>query len=322
HLQYTRNMVTGASTANLALILVDVRRGVQEQTRRHAFIASLLGIRHMVFCVNKMDLEGFAEDRFNAVRNELGDFAGRLEVPDIHFVPISAQLGDMVVERGTNMPWYQGPTLMHLLENVHIGGDIDRIRRRFPVQTVVRHVGPDGPRRAILGRVAGGVVRVGDPVLVLPGGRESTVQRIFVGLGEVDECFAPQSAAIELADEIDVARGDMITGVVHPPTLTQDLEVMVCWSNDRPLRAGDRLLLRQSTAATPCLVKEVVYTMDINTLRKDERNTTIPANGIGRVRLRTATPVAVDSYARNRTTGSLILIDEATNATAGAGMVV
>jgi sulfate adenylyltransferase subunit 1 len=322
HVQYTRNMVTGASTANLALILVDVRKGAQEQTRRHAYIAGLLGIRHIVFCVNKMDLVDYAEERFAEVQQELEDLSSRLEVPDIRYVPISAKHGDMIVERGDRMPWYQGPTLLHLLENVHTTGDADRIRRRLPVQSVLHHMGPDGPERFVLGRVAGGVFRVGDPVVVLPGGQPSTIRSICIGERMAEECFAPQSVAITLDDEIDIGRGDMIVGPNQAPDLRQDLDVMLCWFDGRPVRVGDRFVLRQGPATTRCSVKELVYRMDIATLRKTDAGAEVPQNGIARVRLRTAIPLAVDSYARNRATGSLILIDEATNVTVGAGMVV
>ena len=322
HLQYTRNMVTGASTANLALILVDARKGVQEQTRRHAFIASLLGIRHVVFCVNKMDLIDYSESQFTAVQAELEDLCSRLEVPDIRIIPISAKMGDMVVERGRHMSWYQGPTLMYLLENIRIAGDTNRIHRRFLVQSVIRHGGSEHPERAIAGRMAGGVFRVGDPVRLLPGGQESTIRKIQLGDEVLEECFPPQSVCITLNDEIDVARGDMLVGPNQPPTCVQDLEVMVCWLNDRPLRAGDRFILRHAARETRAMVKEVVYRMDINTLRKADEGTELVMNAIGRVRLRSAMPLAVDSYQRNRATGSMVLIDEATYATAGAAMVV
>ncbi|HEY0977703.1 MAG TPA: GTP-binding protein [Flavobacteriales bacterium] len=323
HIQYTRNMVTGASTANLAIILVDARKGIQEQTNRHAFIASLLGIPHVVFCINKMDLVGYAEAVFTKLKRELEDFSSKLEVRDVQFLPVSALKGDMVVERGSNMPWYQGPTLMYLLETLHIAGDLNHIDRRFPVQYVVRPMTEEHHDfRGFAGRVAGGVFRTGDPIQVLPGGQQSRIAGILVAGEEATECFAPQSALITLEDAVDVSRGDLIAGINNPPAGTQDLEVMLCWFNEAPLQVNGKYALRHTSKDARCVVKEVVYRMDINTLRKADGEHTIRMNDIGRVKLRTTVPLHVDPYARNRSMGSIILIDESTNATVAAGMIV
>ncbi len=323
HVQYTRNMVTGASNANLAIILVDARKGIQEQTRRHAFIASLLGIPHVVFCVNKMDLVDHDEQVFERIKGELEDLGGKLDVRDIQFIPISALNGDNVVDRSSRMAWYQGPTLMYLLETVHIAGDVNHIDRRFPVQFVVRPMNDAWHDfRGFAGRVAGGVFRVGDPVRVLPAGHRSTIRDILVGDRSVQETFAPQSAVITLNDAIDVARGDMITGVNSAPEPVQELDVMLCWFAEEPLRPGGKYALKHTSREVRCVIKEVRYRVDIHTFRKSEGGTDIGMNDIGRVHLRTTAPLMLDDYRRNRTTGSIILIDEATNATVAAGMVV
>ena len=322
HIQYTRNMVTGASTANLAIILVDARKGIQEQTNRHAFIASLLGIPHVVFCINKMDLVDYDEAVFTRIQRELEDFSSKLDVQDIRYIPLSALKGDMVVDRGSNMNWYQGPTLMYLLENIHIAGDINHIDRRMPVQYVIRpHTTEHHDYRGFAGRLASGVFRKGDQVQVLPSGFSSTIKNIHIGGQEVEECFAPQSVAITLEDEIDISRGDMLVSPNNQPETTQDVDVMLCWFNERPLQPGGKYALKHTTRDARCMVKEVTYKMDINTLHKaDDKH--IGMNDIGRVKLRTTVPLAVDTYQRNRHTGSLILIDEGTNETVAAGMVV
>jgi sulfate adenylyltransferase subunit 1 len=322
HIQYTRNMVTGASTANLAIILVDARKGIQEQTNRHAFIASLLGIPHVVFCINKMDLVDYDEAVFTRIQRELEDFSSKLDVQDIRYIPLSALKGDMVVDRGSNMNWYQGPTLMYLLENIHIAGDINHIDRRMPVQYVIRpHTTEHHDYRGFAGRLASGVFRKGDAVQVLPSGFSSTIKSIHIGASEVEECFAPQSVAITLADEIDISRGDMLVSPNNQPEVTQDIDVMLCWFNERPLQPGGKYALKHTTRDARCMVKEVTYKMDINTLHK-AGDKHIGMNDIGRVKLRTTVPLAVDTYKRNRHTGSLILIDEGTNETVAAGMVV
>ena len=323
HIQYTRNMVTGASTANLAIILVDARKGIQEQTNRHAFIASLLGIPHVVFCINKMDLVGYDEAVFQAIQKQLEDFSTKLEVRDLNFIPISALKGDNVVKRSTRMDWYQGTTLMYLLENIHIAGDLNHIDRRFPVQHVIRPMTQEWHDfRGFAGQVAGGIFRVGEPVEVLPSGFRSTIRSIRIGQQEVAEAFAPQSVVMTLADEIDISRGDMITGTNSLPQTAQDVDVMLCWMNQRPLVPNGKYALRHTTREARCMVKEVAYKMDINTLRKLEGDKAIGMNDIGRVKLRTTVPLHFDPYTRNRNTGSLILIDEATNETVAAGMIV
>ncbi|MBL8009973.1 MAG: sulfate adenylyltransferase subunit CysN [Flavobacteriales bacterium] len=322
HIQYTRNMVTGASTANLAIILVDARKGILEQTCRHSFIASLLGIPHVVFCINKMDLVDYDEATFTRIQKELEDFSSKLEVRDIRYIPISALKGDNVVERSTRMPWYQGPTLMYLLENIHIAGDLNHIDRRFPVQTVIRPMTTEHHDfRGFAGRVAGGVFRKGDPVQVLPSGFQSAIKSIHIGERAVDECFAPQSAVLTLNDEIDISRGDMLVSPNNMPETSQDVDVMLCWFNERPLQPGGKYALKHTSRDARCMVKEVKYKMDISTLHKAE-DPTIRMNDIGRVQLRTTVPLHFDTYSRNRYTGSLILIDEGTNETVAAGMIV
>ncbi len=323
HIQYTRNMVTGASTANLAIILVDARKGILEQTCRHTFIASLLGIPHIVFCINKMDLVGYDEAVFVQLQRDLEAFSSRLEVRDIRFIPISALKGDNVVDRSTNMPWYEGPTLMYLLENIHIASDLNHIDRRFPVQYVIRPMTDEWHDfRGFAGRVAGGVFRVGDAVQVLPSGFQSTIKSIYIGERPASECFAPQSAVITLQDEIDISRGDMLVGPNNLPQSGHDLEVMLCWFNERPLQPGGKYGIKHTSRDARCLVKEVKYKMDINTLRKAAGDFDIRMNDIGRVQLRTTVPLQFDPYSRNRSTGSVILIDEGTNETVAAGMIV
>ncbi len=323
HIQYTRNMVTGASTANLAIILVDARKGILEQTCRHSFIASLLGIPHVVFCINKMDLVDYDEAVFNRIQRELEDFSSKLEVRDIRYIPISALKGDNVVDRSTRMDWYQGPTLMYLLETLHIAGDLNHIDRRFPVQYVVRPM-TDAHHdfRGFAGRVQGGVFRKGDAVQVLPSGFQSTIKSIHLGELELDEAFAPQSVVMTLADEIDISRGDMLVSPNNVPHSSQDIDVMLCWFNERALQTGGKYAIKHTSRDARCMVKEVKYKMDINTLHKAEGDKTIGMNDIGRVQLRTTVPLHFDTYSRNRYTGSIILIDEGTNETVAAGMIV
>lgn len=323
HIQYTRNMVTGASTANLAIILVDARKGIQEQTNRHAFIASLLGIPHVVFCINKMDLVNYDEATFQRIQKELEDFSSKLEVRDLNFIPISALKGDNVVKRSTNMEWYQGTTLMYLLENIHIAGDLNHIDRRFPVQHVIRPMTTEWHDfRGFAGQIAAGIFRTGETVQVMPSGFQSTVKSIHVGDQAVEEAFAPQSVVMTLSDEIDISRGDMITGPNNLPKASQDVEVMLCWFNEKPLVPGGKYTVRHNSHDARCMVKEVNYKMDINTLRKNTEDRSIGMNDIGRVLLRTTEPLYFDLYSRNRNTGSLILIDEGTNETVAAGMIV
>ena len=323
HLQYTRNMVTGASTANLAIILVDARKGIQEQTNRHAFIASLLGIPHVVFCINKMDLVDYDEAIFKDIQEQLEDFSSKLEVRDLNFIPISALKGDNVVHRSTRMDWYQGSTLMYLLENIHIAGDRNHIDRRLPVQHVIRPMTDEWHDfRGFAGQIAGGIFRTGDPVQVLPSGFRSTIKSIHIGDREVQESFAPQSVVVTLNDEIDISRGDMIAGENNLPQSSQDIDVMLCWLHERPLQPNGKYALKHTTRDARCMVKEVTYKMDINTLRKNDTDKAIGMNDIGRVQLRTTVPLHFDNYVRNRNTGSLILIDENTNDTVAAGIIV
>ncbi|MBI1316353.1 sulfate adenylyltransferase subunit CysN [bacterium] len=323
HIQYTRNMVTGASTANLALILVDARKGVIEQTCRHSYIASLLQIPHLVVCINKMDLVDYSEETYRKIVKEYEEFAAKLDVNDIRFIPISALLGDNVVNRSDNMKWYNGATLMHTLETIHIGSDQNHIDPRFPVQTVVRpHTNEYHDYRGYAGRVAGGIFRPGDEVVVMPSGFTSKIKSIDVFGGPVDRAFPPMSVNITLEDEIDISRGDMIVRENNKPQSSQDIECMLCWLNAQPLRPNGKYLLRHTSNEVRAMLKEVVYRMDINSLTRDEGAQELGMNDIGKVLLRTTKPLIYDSYRRNRLTGSLILVDEATNETVAAGMIV
>ncbi|MBB6118954.1 sulfate adenylyltransferase subunit CysN [Nocardiopsis algeriensis] len=327
HIQYTRNMVTGASTADLAIILVDARKGLQEQSRRHAFLATLLQVPHLVLAVNKMDLVGYDQDRFEEIRAEFADFAAKLETRDLTFVPISALHGDNVVDRSENMPWYEGPSLLHHLENVHIASDRNLIDARFPVQYVVRPHRSRDPElhdyRGYAGQVAGGVLKPGDEVVHLPSGLNTRVASIRTADGEVAEAFSPMSVTLLLEDEIDISRGDMICRPGNMPTVSQDIEAMVCWMTDtRKLSPRAKLVVKHTTRTAKVVVKELRYRLDVNTLHRDEQADHLELNEIGRVRLRSTQPLFVDEYNRNRQTGGFILIDEATNTTVGAGMVV
>lgn len=323
HIQYTRNMVTGASTADVALILVDARKGMTEQSRRHAFLATLLGVPHLVVCVNKMDLVDWSEDAFESIRADFTDFAARLRTHDISFIPVSALLGDNVVDRSTHMPWFDGATLLGHLERLHLAGDRNLIDARFPVQYVIRPQSESSrDYRGYAGRVASGVMRAGDPVVVLPSGFESTIASIEEAGEPVDVAYPPMSVVVRLADEIDISRGDMICRPANMPTATQDLDVQVCWMDETaPLRKGVVYGLKHTTRTTRAKVTEVEYRIDINTLHRDQSTDVLELNDIGRVRLRTSTPVFVDQYELNRETGSFILIDESTNRTVGAGIV-
>ncbi len=322
HVQYTRNMVTGASTADIAVILVDARKGLVEQSRRHAFIATLLRIPHLVVAVNKMDLVDWAEERFSDIKEEFEAFATRLEIGDLAFIPMSALRGDNVVDRSLSMPWYTGPTLLSHLENLYIASDRNLVDCRFPVQYVIR------PRddnhhdyRGYAGSVAGGVWKVGDPVVILPSGMETAVAAIDGPRGAVEEAFTTMSVVLRLEDDVDVGRGDMLARPGNQPVVTQDLEATVCWMVDRPLAPGAKYWLKHTTRSVRAVVKDLRYRIDVNTLHREEGVASLGLNEIGRVTLRTTAPVMVDPYRRNRTTGSFILIDEASNTTAGAGMV-
>ncbi len=323
HIQYTRNMVTGASSANVALILIDARNGVVEQTCRHSIIASLLQIPHIIVCINKMDLVDYSQEIFEKTKDDFEDFAGKLDVKDVRFIPISALNGDNVVNRGKNMPWYEGSTLLYTLENIHVGSDQNHIDCRFPVQTVIR---PKNDKyhdyRGYAGRIAGGIFKPGDDVLVLPSGFNSKIKSIETFDGKVDEAFAPMSVTITLEDNIDIARGDMIVRSNNQPKQTQDVDVMLCWLNQTGPRPRAKYLLRHTTSEMKTMIKDILYKLDINTLHRNEEDKDITMNDICRVSLRTTKPLLVDSYRKNRNTGSIILVDESTNETVAAGMII
>ncbi|HRG36309.1 MAG TPA: sulfate adenylyltransferase subunit CysN [Chitinophagales bacterium] len=323
HIQYTRNMVTGASTANLAIILVDARKGIIEQTYRHSYIASLLQIPHITVCINKMDLVDWDEKTFNQIVHDYKAFASKLDIKDVHFIPISALAGDNVVNRSQNMNWYNGPTLMYLLETIHIGSDLNHIDARFPVQYVVRPMKNEyHDFRGYAGRIAGGVFRVGDKVKALPSGFSSKIKSIVTMDAELQEAFAPQSVTITLEDEIDISRGDMIVRENNVPQIEQEFDVMLCWMNEKKMVARGKYIIRHTSKECKCIVKEAKYKLDINTLQRIEDDVEIGLNDIGRVTLRTTVPLFFDSYRKNRITGSIILVDEATNETVAAGMMV
>ena len=323
HIQYTRNMVTGASTANLALLLVDARHGVIEQTKRHAFIASLLQIPHIAVCINKMDLVDHSQEAFENIKSEFEDFASKLEIKDVHFIPISALNGDNVVDRSKNMNWYEGSTLMHLLENIHIGSDQNHVDCRFPIQYVVRPQSPEFPDyRGYAGRIEGGVFKPGDQVTILPSGFMSKIKSIDTFNGEVAEAFSPMSVCITLEDNIDISRGDMLVRENNKPTVEQDIDVMICWMNEKKMIPGGKYTVRHTSQTARCIIKEVKYKIDINSLHRNEEDREIGLNDIGRITIRTTKPLFFDSYTRNRNTGSIILVDESTNETVAAGMII
>lgn len=323
HTQYTRNMVTGASTADLAIILIDARKGISEQSRRHAFIASLLRIPHLVLAVNKMDLVDYDQETYERIRTEFIEFASRLEVPDLSFIPMSALHGDNVVDRSANMDWYGGATLLHHLEEVYTGSDRNMVDVRFPVQYVIRPQSTEHHDfRAYGGAVAGGVLKPGDKVAVLPSGFTSRIKAIRGPHGEVSEASAPMSVAIQLEDELDVSRGNMICRLNNQPDATQEFEAMICWmADDASLSEGRKYAIKHTTNWARAMVKDMRYRLDINTLSRDESATELRLNEIGRVRLRTTQPIFADEYSANRNTGSFILVDETTNVTVGAGMI-
>ena len=323
HIQYTRNMVTGASTADLALILVDARKGIVEQSRRHAFLATLLEVPHLVLCINKMDLVDYSQEVYDRIHDEFRAFATKLHVPDLTVIPLSALQGDNVVTRSDKMPWYDGPSLLHHLENVHVASDRNLIDVRFPVQYVIR---PQSDAwhdyRGYAGVVAGGVLKAGDDVMVLPSGLTSRIAAVETADGPVAEAFAPMSVTVRLEDNLDVSRGDMICRPHNAPAVSQEVEAMVCWMTDKPLRAGAKLAIKHTTRSARTVVRALRYRLDVNTLHRDEEATELGLNAIGRVHLRTTQPLFMDEYRRNRTTGGFILVDESTNATVGAGTVL
>jgi len=323
HIQYTRNMVTGASTANAAIILVDARHGVIEQTKRHSFIASLLQIPHVIVCVNKMDLVDFSEDAYNKVINQFEQFSSKMLIKDIRFIPISALNGDNVVNRSTNMNWYQGAPLLHTLETMHISSDINKVDARFPVQTVLRPQNESHrDYRGYAGRVASGVFRIGDEVTAMPSGFTSKIKTIDTFEGNINEAFAPMSVAITLEDDIDISRGNMIVRSNNKPEASQDIEVMICWLHNDAAKPRTKYLIRHTSNEEKAMIKEVVYKIDIKTLKRLEDDKSLNMNDICKVRIRTTKPLMIDSYRENRTTGSVILVDEMTNETVAAGMIV
>ena len=323
HIQYTRNMVTGASTANLALILVDARNGVVEQSRRHAVLSSLLRVPHLVLCVNKMDLVDFDQERFEEIRAEFESFASRLDIEDLTSIPVSALNGDNVVTRSRNMEWYDGPSLLHHLENLYIGSDRNLIDPRFPVQYVLRpHSKQFHDYRGYAGQVASGSFAPGDEVLALPSGLTSTISAIDTYEGPIEEAFPPMSVAIRLADDLDISRGDMICRPHNRPSVGQDLDAMVAWLAESPMRVGGKYFLKHTSRMGRALVQNLHYRLDVNTLHRDLEAPALGLNEIGRVELRVTVPLFYDEYRSNRATGSFVLIDEATNNTVGAGMIL
>jgi len=324
HVQYTRNMVTGASTADLALILVDARLGIQEQSRRHAIIATMLRVPHLVLCVNKMDLVDYDQAVFDKIKRDFQDFAARLETGDLSFIPISALHGDNVVNRSTKTPWYEGASLLHLLEDVHIASDRNLIDCRFPVQYVIRPMSDDHhDYRGFSGTVAGGVFKTGDEVVVLPSGLTTRIASIDTFDGPVDEAFPPMAVTIRLQDDIDTSRGSMICRPRNQPQVGQDLDAMICWmSESRVIKPGDRFFIKHTTQQARAIVRSIAYRLDVNSLHRDEGVGELSLNELGRMTLRTTSPLFFDEYRRNRTTGSFILVDEGTNATVAAGMIL
>jgi bifunctional enzyme CysN/CysC len=323
HIQYTRNMVTGSSTANIALILVDARNGIMEQTRRHSFLASLLGVPHLVLCVNKMDLVDWSEDRYDELVDEFREFARRLDIHDLRFVPVSALKGDNIVEPSANMAWYHGPTVLELLEEIHIGSDENLIDVRFPVQYVIRpHRHDFRDYRGYAGKVSGGLMKPGDEVVVLPSGFSSRIKTISTHDGDLDEAAPPMSVVVTLDDDIDISRGDMICRPHNQPHSSQDIDAMVAWMSDSsPLRPGVKYQIKHTTRWGRAMVNDLQYRLDVNTLHRDADATELTLNEIGRIRLRTTKPFFFDEYRRNRETGSFILVEESTNNTVGAGMI-
>ena len=323
HIQYTRNMVTGASTANLAIILIDARKGMLEQTHRHAFIASLLRIPHAIVCVNKMDLVDYDKTVFDKIVSDFKAFSSKLEIKDIQFIPISALKGDNVVNRSKNMDWYEGSTLMYHLENVHISSDYNHVDCRFPVQSVIRpHTLDHQDYRGFAGRIDGGVFKSGDKIKVLPSGFTSTIKNIDLNGIAIDEAFAPMSVNMTLEDEIDISRGDMIVRQNNVPEVGQDLEVLVTWMSQTPLQSRTKVVIKHTTNECLGMIKEIKYKIDINTLHRIEDINSIEMNDIARVSIRTSKPLFYDAYKKNRQTGSLIVIDEQTNETIGAAMII
>ncbi len=323
HIQYTRNMVTGASTANAALILVDARHGVIEQTRRHAFIASLLQIPHIIVCINKMDLVDYSEQVYEDIIAQFEEFSSKLYTKDIQFLPISALDGDNVVNRSENMKWYKGAPLLHTLEHMHISSDLNKIDARFPVQTVLRPQSKEFiDYRGYAGRVASGIFRPGDDVVILPSGFTSTIKTIDTIDGSLEEAYAPMSASITLEDDIDISRGDMIVKTNNRPTSTQEFDAMLCWLHNNPARPRAKYTIMHTSNEQKAMIKDVLYKIDINTYNREEEDKGLNMNDIARIKVRTTRPLMIDEYRDNRITGSFILIDDATHETVAAGMIL
>jgi len=323
HIQYTRNMVTGASSANLAIILIDARHGIIEQTCRHSLIASLIGIKHVVVCINKMDLVDFKKEVFEKIRSEYEQFSSKLQIVDVQFIPISATGGDNVVDKSKNMPWYEGSTLLYLLENVHVAGDENLIDCRFPVQYVIRPQSKEHhDYRGYAGKIAGGIFKKGDDVMALPSGFVSKIKSIETADEQLDEAEPGMSVTMLLEDNIDISRGDMLVRENNQSIIDKDIDIMVCWLNEKKLVLGGKYAIKHTTQDARCVIKDIQYKININTLHRIEDDKNIGLNDIGRISIRTTRPLFYDSYRKNRHTGSLILIDEATNETVGAGMII
>jgi sulfate adenylyltransferase subunit 1 len=323
HIQYTRNMVTGASTSNLALVLIDARNGVYEQTIRHSYIAHLLQIPHLIICVNKMDLMEYSEETFNKIREDFLAMSAKLSIPDLRFLPISALNGDNVVHPSENMPWYTGPTLLHLLETIDITSDLNRIDPRFPVQYVIRPISDEfHDYRGYAGRIAGGSFAKGDHIIALPGMKESTIESIDLFETSVPQALTSESVTIRLTDDIDISRGDMIVKKGNLPSVNQEIDIMICWFNEKPLNPAGKYIIRHTSREARCLIREIDFKMDINTLEHNRKDLTIGMNDIGKIRIKTTQPLFFDSYFKNRITGSLVLVDEGTFETVAAGMII
>jgi sulfate adenylyltransferase subunit 1 len=322
HIQYTRNMVTGASTANAALILIDVRHGVIEQTKRHSYLASLLQIPHVIVCINKMDLIDYNEERYLEIISEYQDFAAKLDVQDFNFIPISALHGDNVVNRSNKMPWYEGPTLLYSLENIQVANDINHLDFRFPIQTVIRPQTKERHDfRGYAGKIASGIIRENDEITALPSGLNATVKNIHGPNGILSEAFAPQSVVIELNEDIDISRGDMITKSNNQPNQNQEIDAMVCWMDNKPLNLNNKFIIKHTTRECRAILKEIVYKLDLNSLKRIKDSTNLEMNDIARIKLKTTAPLLFDSYRKNRASGSFILIDETNFNTVAAGMI-
>jgi len=322
HIQYTRNMVTGASTANLAIILIDARKGIMEQTHRHSFIASLLGIPHLIVCVNKMDLIDYDEKIFNSIKEEYKSFSSKLKTKDIRFIPISALNGDNVVDKSKNMVWYEGGTLLYELENIHISSDFNYIDSRFPVQTVIRpHRAGFQDFRGYAGRIESGIFRIGDTIQILPSKFSSIIEKIYLGEEEISEAFAPMSVTITLKDDIDISRGNLISKIGNTPMVDQEFELLVTWMNEKPLNQNKKLILKHTTQSVKAIVKDIIYEIDINTLHRNSNVNELGLNSIGKVKILCSKPIFFDKYERNRRTGGVILIDAQSNETLGSGII-